>query len=170
MCPLGVLGGGLSTFCGIDTINEKLSGTGDGDRLLDRLHAPVYPFPLYDPYFSAVNWEESEARAPVVERPLLGDRPRVRFRRDVIEHGFALKPGEQVEEARCAFEMFLDVLSAVRTTSFLLETDCAVIWDNHSTLHGRTAFSDLQRHLLRIRLATNPVSDHVAYFNAVNNS
>jgi len=162
-------GGGVSVFSGMNSILETLHERGDNDSLLGMLHEPIYPFPLYDPYFAATNWEEADARPPVIRRPILADRPRLRFRKDVIEHSFALESTAQPTEARQAFEAFVNLLRAVETTSFLLESDCAVIWNNHEALHGRTAFSDSQRHLIRIRMSSGPVSDQVARFNAEHN-
>jgi len=37
-----------------------------------------------------------------------------------------------------------------------LEPDTLVLINNHEALHGRTAFTDLARHAVRIRIAEGP--------------
>lgn len=85
-------------------------------------------------------------------RTIIGDTPLWRWRKDKIEAGLVAHPEYATDEVRKA----LDTVDArlADTTDELREpipTDGLLIVNNHVALHGRSAFKDPTRHLLRIR-------------------
>jgi alpha-ketoglutarate-dependent taurine dioxygenase len=75
-----------------------------------------------------------------------------RFRKDKIEKGLEAKPDHATPEVRQALDLLYQQLEG-RTDEFraAIPTDGVLIVDNHVALHGRTAFADPGRHLLRAR-------------------
>jgi alpha-ketoglutarate-dependent taurine dioxygenase len=84
--------------------------------------------------------------------PVFAQKPMWRWRKDKIEQGLVKHPECATPEVRQALDTVAAQLDD--TTNELrqaLPTDSIVIIDNHVAFHGRTAFTDKTRHLLRIR-------------------
>lgn len=158
-------GGGQSIFCDVAAVGEALGRTREGREARKLLYEPIYPFPIYDPFFADIDWESGSTRTPVVMRPILADRPRIRFRADVLKAGFGLRRSPTDAAAMQGLAGLQAALASAAKKQFLVPDGCAVLWDNHSSLHGRTAFADPERHLLRVRIARRSVSEQVAGFN-----
>jgi hypothetical protein len=84
--------------------------------------------------------------------PVFADKPMWRWRKDKIENGLVKHPDAETPGVRQALdtvaEQLADTTNEVRQ---VLSTDAIVVIDNHVAFHGRTAFTDTKRHLLRIR-------------------
>jgi hypothetical protein len=84
--------------------------------------------------------------------PVLADVPLVRWRTDKIYDGLAKRPECATPEVTAAVDLLNDLQEngepEVRRT---VPTDAMIIINNHLALHGRTAFRDPERHLLRLR-------------------
>jgi alpha-ketoglutarate-dependent taurine dioxygenase len=74
-----------------------------------------------------------------------------RWRKDKIEQGLAAHPEYATPRVREALDTVADVLAKHEGFRQVLPDDGLVIIDNHNSFHGRTAFTDSERHLLRIR-------------------
>jgi alpha-ketoglutarate-dependent taurine dioxygenase len=142
-------GGGLSTLQDGRGVKHRLEQTPAGRRAiqtLTRTHLPIrIPRSFRKKYGST-------AADGYSYTPVLADKPMWRWRKDKIEQGLAEHPWCATPEVREA----LDTVSAVLadpTGEFrvALPTDALVIINNHVAFHGRTAFTDPDRHLLRIR-------------------
>lgn len=163
-------GGGRSILCDGPAICNVLGSTEKGREALALLHEPIFPFPMYDPFFATTNWEATAGPVPVVRRAILaeGPGPKIRFRRDVIATGFALAPSDSDQAAMFALAGLDSAIAQAPKREFLIPDGSALLWDNHVTLHGRTAFSDPERHLLRVRISTRSVAEQVSSFDEAN--
>lgn len=87
--------------------------------------------------------------------PVLGERPLWRWRRDKIEAGLAARPEHENAEVRAAIDMVAGLLADSSDDIRLpIPDDAMLLVDNHVTLHGRTAFTDTERLLLRARFGS----------------
>lgn len=85
-------------------------------------------------------------------RPLIADEPLWRFRKDKVEKGLVAKSEKVGAEVRDAFDVvYRQLLERTDEYHDVIPTDAVLIVDNHLALHGRNAFADSGRHLLRIR-------------------
>lgn len=152
-------GGGASLFLSADSLHQTLASTAEGREALGVLS--TWPFPFY---ISAGEAGASGAGA-VTLAPILGPGPAIRFRRDVLEKGFAARPDLDTPETRHAFEFLLEVLARqAPVVEYQLPDGSIALCDNHRMLHGRTGFTDQHRHLLRVRMSAQPVAVHIASF------
>ena len=152
-------GGGVSQLCSAGSIVEALSSSAEGRAALEVLQRPVFPF-----FISAGSAAAGNADAVTVA-PILGDRPAIRFRRDVLEAGFGARPDLDTPEARQAVAVLLATLgTGAPVVEHLLRDDAIVLCNNWALLHGRTRFEDQERYLVRVRMASLPVAVHMARF------
>jgi hypothetical protein len=84
--------------------------------------------------------------------PVLADRPLWRWREDSIRKGIAAHPEYQTPEVHHALDAVTEQLThGPGEVRQVIPTDGLLAVDNHITLHGRTGFTDPDRHLLRLR-------------------
>ena len=83
---------------------------------------------------------------------LSDDKPMWRWRKQRVLKGIAAHPEYGTPEIRQALDTLIEFLQngpdEIRQT---IPTDGLLVVDNHIALHGRTAFTDPERHLLRLR-------------------
>ena len=89
-----------------------------------------------------------------ISAPVLSGQENIRYRHDLItsalDHGVSsLSPESQWAIAHVAQQ-----LHDLTPRSFPLRSGDLLVLNNHRVLHGRTAFEDRDRMLLRVRLAT----------------
>ena len=83
---------------------------------------------------------------------MLADRPLWRWREDSIRKGIAAHPEYQTPEVHHALDAVTEQLThGPGEVRQVIPTDGLLAVDNHITLHGRTGFTDPDRHLLRLR-------------------
>lgn len=140
-------GGGMSYFANGRRIRDRLMQTSSGRDTLHILCRTRVPFHI-PPAFSH-DPDIAEYSAGTV----FGDRPLIRFRRDVILRALDANPAPENSEIRDAVNLVADVAFSLKTTDLKLPTDSVVFVDNHNGLHGRSRFSDAERHLIRVRVA-----------------
>lgn len=149
-------GGGASFFLSVDALEETLAATAEGRDALEALREPAFPFAI------SVTGEESNPEAVTVGA-ILGDSPRVRFRRDVVEHGFTVRPDLATPRSTAAVRTLLEVMAKqAPVVTRVLPDDAVAVFDNHAVLHGRAGFTDPERHLVRVRMAKQPLALHIA--------
>ena len=77
----------------------------------------------------------------------------IRFRVDTIQKAINYNSDFCTEKQIWAFNYFVDyVRKTEKTKKFYLENHDLVLINNKTTLHGRSSFTDYDRHLLRIRM------------------
>ena len=143
-------GGGVSTLRDVRCIEEGLSRSEDGRWALDYLSQTDLPFRIPAVFTSDGSIDAVE----VTLARVFGDRPRIRYRTDTLDKGFQALPAYDRPDTRRALAILqreLDDQSLILSRP--LPTDGVIIVNNHEALHGRSAFSDPERHLLRIRIA-----------------
>lgn len=94
---------------------------------------------------------QSDLTPEWVEAPLLADVPLIRYRRDSLQEGFEAAPERFSDAEKLAAWAFGDALQSLPQERRYLERGDLLILNNHRLLHGRTAFSDLSRLMLRCR-------------------
>jgi len=142
--------GGGESFCrDISCIEQELSKTDKGQWALDVLRREKVPFRIPMTFTSDGSQEAEE----VTIAPILGDTPHVRYRTDTMNRGFELHPEMETKELREAIDIFTEELFRPEPlVSAFLENDTLLALNNHECLHGRTEFSDPERHVFRIRI------------------
>ncbi len=141
-------GGGMSYFSNGHRIRDELTRTSHGrDALVLLRRAPV-PFRVPPVFCRDADVPEFNAAT------VFGDRPKMRFRQDVILRGLDANPAPDNDEIRDAVNLVADIARSVKTTSCTLPTGAIAFVDNHDALHGRSRFRDAERHLIRVRIAT----------------
>ena len=81
----------------------------------------------------------------------------IRFRTDVIEDSIAHRPDLVDDSQIKALNLLTDIIAkSTATQRVMLNPNELIIIDNKRLLHGREAFEDTSRHLLRVRLRERP--------------
>lgn len=143
--------GGDSLVMQVKQIMGSLQQSDEGLRCLEILRLEKFPFRV-PPAFAGDRAEDKVILAPVI-----GESPLIRFRLDTILAGFKCCP-ELVTSGRLwalhYFNRFLETYG-LQSQMKLDEGDIIFI-NNHTVLHGRTAFEGSDRLLLRARLEKKP--------------
>jgi alpha-ketoglutarate-dependent taurine dioxygenase len=154
--------GGHSLLVDGESIHAALQHTAAGRAAYALLRETPVPFRVPSVY--AANDESVEYHvAPVFGAPRrAGDRFTLRWRYDAIRKGLAGCPSMSSPALLDALEIMNDVAEegAARFRE-QLPTDTLMICDNHRMLHGRTTYTDEQRHLIRIRMSAVPNAQRV---------
>jgi hypothetical protein len=91
--------------------------------------------------------------------PVLSETPMWRWRQGGIRRGIAAHPECGTAEIREALDTLIHLLEhGPEEIRLVIPTDGILIIDNHIALHGRTAFTDPERHLLRLRFHEAPAT------------
>ena len=141
-------GGGESKLRSNEHIMQFLEASEEGRRALKVLQALNVPFRIPSVYTESGKAEERKYTLA----PVIGEDGTLRWREDTVTKGLAERPEYDHPDLRAALHMlgraFAEAPHEVRTT---LGDDSLLLVDNHRTIHARTAFTDHNRHLLRIR-------------------
>jgi|SRR5215213_14024 len=143
-------GGGLSQVLSAQRLLKSLSKSPQGRKCIRLLGQTRFPFQVPTAFTKArldsvVEW---------VSAPILSGRGKIRYRHDLIasalDHGVtSLSPESQWAIIQTARE-----IENLKPRSISLRSGDLLVLNNHKVLHGRTAFGDRDRMLLRVRLAT----------------
>ncbi len=143
-------GGGISSMRDVDSICEQLQSSQEGRWAMAILLRKELPFKVPAVFTSNGSHDANE----VTLAKVLGERPRIRYRTDTLENGLAAHPSYSTPEVRRALDVFRNVLdTAEAKTEHFVQEDGLLIMNNHEALHGRKAFTDPERHFVRIRIA-----------------
>ena len=149
-------GGGQSLFLGIDALRDSLAATAQGREALHTLSTHAFPFAI-----SAGEGGGPHAQA-ITLATVLGDKPGIRFRRDVLEKGFEARRDLDTPQAREAIEVLLGAMTGTPDlVTYDIPDGGIALCSNHRLLHGRAAFSDASRHLIRVRMSGSTVAANV---------
>ena len=139
-------GGGLSIALHVDTIVEELRKQPFGRKAEEILRNVVFSFAV-----PTIFNQQAGNEAEWIEAPILVGKT-IRYRQDTLRKGLKVANRELSDEEQKAIEL-LEAIIADKEVSefFMLEPGDLLFCDNQRLLHGRTAFTDHRRHLLRTR-------------------
>jgi alpha-ketoglutarate-dependent taurine dioxygenase len=142
-------GGGVSFLRDGRLLKKRLEETPEGRSAIRVLSDTNLPIRIPKWCRAKYGYPESEKYAFM---PIMSDQPLWRWRRDKIERGLVKHPDCATPAVRTALGT-VDALLANPADELrnVIPSDGIVIIDNHVAFHGRTAFTDSRRHLLRIR-------------------
>lgn len=139
-----VLGQGTSRIIKGSTLLRTLYDK-HGQDILDTLGQP-FPF-LVPPVFA----NNLEGKVEVTWAPI-ADVDKIRYRRDTLQRALQL-PGVSITSQQAEALICLEnTLKDLPKTEIHLKAGDALFVNNHRVLHGRTAFTDPKRSMLRVRM------------------
>jgi hypothetical protein len=142
-------GGGLSLLRDGRVVKKQLEETPEGRAAVQVLTETSLPRRIPDVFKQYGNVADDG----YLYAPVLAETPMWRWRKNGIRRGIAAHPEYQTPEVQQALDAVLDKLNnGPDEIRLVIPTDGILIINNHIALHGRTAFSDPERHLLRVRL------------------
>ena len=141
-------GGGVSMIRDGRVLISELEQTPEGREAVRTLTESVVPQRIpkaFRPYtYGLVNGYQHTS--------VFGCVPLVRWRTDKIYDGLTKRPEFATAQVVAAVDMVNDRLeNGTAQVRQVVPTDGLIIINNHIALHGRTAFTDPGRHLLRLR-------------------
>lgn len=142
-------GGGVNRLAHLNDLKEKLQ---------DAKHRWAYEYlskvPLAFRIPGAFTFDQSPDIAEVIQSTVLSDKPGIRLRIDSMRKGSDFYRHEYYRETMKSVLhlMALADRDDVRLNLMMDEGDILLV-NNHDVIHYRNAFSDSQRHLLRIWIA-----------------
>lgn len=141
-------GGGELMMRHGEALKEELLKTEAGREAVRVLTQALLPFRVPSVFTSTGGGGDKEFTHAAV----FGDEVFLRWRGDTIRKGLADNPAMATHEVCSAIECVESLLrSAPGEHRARLPKDSLCLVDNHVVLHGRTSFSDRERHLIRIR-------------------
>lgn len=142
-------GGGLSLVRDGRIIKKQLEETPEGRAAVQVLTGTSLPRRIPEAFKQYGNVADDG----YLYAPVLAETPMWRWRKNGIRRGITAHPEYQTPEVQQALDAVLDKLdNGPDEIRLVIPTDGILIINNHIALHGRTAFDDPERHLLRVRL------------------
>jgi hypothetical protein len=139
--------GGHSLVMQADKAIAALRKTDEGEQCLAILRSEIFPFRV-PPAFTGV-----DKTTNVIYAPILRTSPLIRFRFDSIVSGFKACPELLTPTRLWALNYFHHFLESFDSKfEIKLDEGDIIFINNHKLLHGRTAFVDRDRLLLRARV------------------
>jgi alpha-ketoglutarate-dependent taurine dioxygenase len=143
--------GGDSILISIKKVLEQLNQSYLGAKCLTILRNNIFPFHI-PPAFA-------NNQTNIIKAPIINDSPLIRFRLDTIFSGFRYCPELASYDSLWAINYFNSFLESFQDKLvFKLNEGDLIFVNNHTMLHGRTAFKDNNRLLLRIRVRKNTIN------------
>lgn len=139
-------GGGQSIVLDCNKLLTALRETADGNACESILSKCEVPIKVPDTFVARNGVPE------ITNARLLGTRPLMRYREDLIEDGYRLLGLAMPVDIRWALTVLQSTITNTPKWQFSLRPDDILIVNNHNVLHGRTAFTDTSRLLLRLRV------------------
>jgi alpha-ketoglutarate-dependent taurine dioxygenase len=147
-------GGGLSLLLSASSVLAKLSETNCGRECMRILQSNSFPFRVP----TAFTRHRRDTDVEWINAPILSDHPQIRYRYDLIASALECLHIPLSSEAEWALAYFKQALHQLSPCVLGLNRGDLLVLNNHSLMHGRTAFEDRNRMLLRVRLAnTHPL-------------
>ena len=142
-------GGGISVLRDGRIVKQQLEQTPEGREAVRVLTETKLPRQIPDAFKKYADVaEDGYLYAPV----LSDEEPMWRWRKFGLRRGIAANPEYDTSEVQQALAALRDMLTnGPDEIRAVIPTDGILIINNHITLHGRTAFTDPERHLLRLR-------------------
>ncbi|HEY0377202.1 MAG TPA: TauD/TfdA family dioxygenase [Pyrinomonadaceae bacterium] len=144
--------GGLSQILDGRHFVDNIAKGKQGEECLKALRSLLFPFRVPTSFTKTRKEEEPETILATV----ISNTPLIRFRYDTIMDGFKCLPSYATKDALWAVNYFHKALEDSLKLTFRLNSGEVLFTNNHEILHGRTAFGDERRLLLRIRMEALP--------------
>ena len=144
--------GGESLLLSMDNLLSELRKTKEGLRAEEQLRTKKYPFAVPSVFREGHKSQDKNLHA----KDYILTEDSIRFRNDVIQRSLNIDPqliDEDQYEALDILQNIVDHSKGVKR--LMLEVGDLIIINNKTMLHGRTAFEDPDRHLLRVRIRYN---------------
>lgn len=139
-------GGGVSYLLKLDDVLSELRKKENGFKIEYILKNTDYPFIVPNVF------KKSDEEVEFNYGPILRNNE-IRFRVDTFEKALKFKKDKYTKEQIQAYETLKGViLNNSKTKTFYLEEKDLIFINNKTMLHGRSMFTDSDRHLLRIRM------------------
>ena len=141
-------GGGVSKLRDIRVVKQQLEQTPQGRAVVRVLTETKLPKRIPQ----ALHTRAYVAEDGYQYSPVFADVPMVRWRTHGLYRGLADRPEYDTGEVRAALDTVRNLLeNGGEELRQVIPTDGLLLVDNHIALHGRSAFTDPARHLLRLR-------------------
>ncbi len=145
-------GGGLSSIITLKSILKVLDAHPNGKELRRIFTEVDLPFAV-----PTVFKKEPDNDKEVIYGKVLGDN-KIRYRYDTLMKGLEYSPGALSDEQIEMITYFEKLVNEDHESeSYMLENGDMLVLNNRRVMHKRSAFSDWNRHLLRIRF--NPIQE-----------
>ncbi len=141
-------GGGGTLLVDAREFVRDLASTPEGAAAVNFLRQN--PFPFATPIVFSANRDSNLQN--IVYSKILGDSYFMRYRHDSIVTGILQDSPPEADAMTHWLGVFDRHLSNYPTSDYFLSNGDLLLLDNHEVFHGRTAFSDFSRLLLRIRM------------------
>lgn len=142
-----VCGGGISYLLSLEDILSELRALPAGQQIEHTLRTHHYPFIVPNVFKKSASDEVEYNFGPI-----LRDNE-IRFRIDTFEKAIDKNPEFCNQEQLDAYKTLKQViLNTSATKRFFLKSRDLIFINNKTMLHGRSPFTDSNRHLLRIRM------------------
>lgn len=143
-------GGGWSTLRDVQCIKKALNKTPKGQHAMAVLAQTAMPFRVP----MSFTHDGKKSTREFTYAPIFADKPQIRYRQDTLVQG--LKHHQEIDtpdiqQALQTIEQELE--QQQKLVKVLLPQDALLLVNNHECLHGRTEFSDSNRHLFRLRMS-----------------
>lgn len=152
-------GGGASCLIDVDDVVSALMDTRAG-RMAQIAMTDVWPFDIPSAFASHPPGQPKSAVGlfPIFSAPFGSTSAvNIRWRHDAILRGLAARPELCSPSRLTALSLMHDLIkNNVPCFKHTLDDDSLLWVDNHHMLHGRTDFTDPDRHLIRVRIARQP--------------
>lgn len=139
--------GGMTTILSLSDIYNEMAAHPCSQLLLRELANTRYPYMV-----PSIFKTRRDVVDEFIHEPILEPSQKIRFRRDTIQKSLSRIASTLSEDAIAAFELFTSLIkNSQKTLKVNLAAGDLLVMNNRTMLHGRTAFNDSTRHLLRIR-------------------
>ncbi|WOD06186.1 TauD/TfdA family dioxygenase [Marinomonas sp. GJ51-6] len=140
-------GGGQTYLLPLDEIYEELYSLPDGEAILATLRHDSYPFIV-----PSVFKKNGQGGDEFTYGSILNEDT-IRFRVDTLEKGIYVHKELISQNAIAAFNVLKSIVTTSKKIKRVSLTPGDILFlDNKRCLHGRSAFKDNARHLLRLRM------------------
>lgn len=138
-------GGGASMLLDFRRVIEDLEQTAAGQALLQVLRTHKLPIGVPSIF-------REPGDSGYIEASILGGAVPFRYRYDTMKAGLdQVDPSQRAELAEALDRLDAVIQASPHRLEFPMENQDVLFVDNHRFLHGRKAFTDLDRLLLRVR-------------------
>ena len=143
-------GGGVSYVLTLKDVLNDLRALKNGVEFEDVLTNTNFPFVVPNVFKKHKSNKHEFNFGPILRAN------EIRFRIDTFEKAINFDNKICTQEQKNAFfELKKIILNNTKTLKFYLEEGDLIFINNKTTLHGRSLFTDKNRHLLRIRINKN---------------
>lgn len=140
-------GGGLSYLLSLEDILQEFQSSEENYRYEEILRNTDFPFIVPNVFKKDERKEKEYSFGPILRKN------EIRFRVDTFEKAILSNPELCTEEQIEAFNVLKStILNSEKLQKISLENRDLIFINNKTMLHGRSAFEDPERHLLRIRM------------------